>query len=97
LGSDLSESVQSTRKETDETPWETTVRNLLRRLDANTLNTLNPTRRQYRQERRRIATELAEFRSPAERAELDLILARHSDEDVRAIADLLPPRLVERY
>jgi hypothetical protein len=79
---------------------ETTVRNVLRRLDAYTLNTLNPTRRQdrqQRQQRRRIAAELAEFRTPAERTELDLILARHSDEQVREIADLLPPRLTELH
>jgi hypothetical protein len=73
------------------------VRNVLRRLDAYTLNTLNPTRRQDRRQRRRIAAELAEYRTPAERLELDLILARHSDEDVDAIADLLPPRLTERH
>jgi hypothetical protein len=73
------------------------VRDLLRRLDAYTLNTLDPTRREERQWRRRMAAELAEFRTPAERTELDLILSRHSDEDVRAIADLLPPRLTERH
>lgn len=50
-------------------------------------------RRLDRRERRRLAAELAEYRSPAERVELELILARHTDEDVREIEDLLPPRL----
>jgi hypothetical protein len=86
------------------------MRKLLRRLNAYTLTTLNPTpagpptrrtgtpntrpaRRLDRQERKRIAAELAEFRSPAERLELDLILARHPDDDVREIEGLLPPRV----
>jgi hypothetical protein len=70
------------------------VRKLLRRLDAYTLTALNPARPRFdRQERRRLAAELAEYRTPAERVELELILARHSDEDVREIEELLPPRL----
>lgn len=86
------------------------MRKLLRRLDAYTLTTLNPTPagppngragtpdarpvgRLERQQRKRIAAELAEYRTPAERLELDLILARHPADDVREIEDLLPSRL----
>jgi hypothetical protein len=42
--------------------------------------------------RRRIAAELAEYRTPAERLELDLILSRHTAEQIREIEDLLPRR-----
>jgi hypothetical protein len=56
-----------------------------------------PDRRLDRLERKRIAAELAEFRTPAERLELDLILARHSDSDVREIQDLLPPHVHGRW
>lgn len=52
-------------------------------------------RRIERNRRRRIAAELAEYRTPAERMELDLILARHTAEQVSEIEDLLPPRLVD--
>jgi hypothetical protein len=86
------------------------MRKLLRRWDAFTLATLNPTpagppnrragtaatgpaRHLDRQQRKRIAAELAEYRTPAERLELDLILARHSADEVRQIEDLLPPRM----
>lgn len=47
-------------------------------------------RRVVRAQRRRLALELAEYRTPAERLELDLILGRHSAEetaDIRAILD----------
>ena len=50
-------------------------------------------RRAERNRRRRIAAELAGYRTPAERIELDLILARHSPEQVSEIQDLLPTRL----
>ena len=52
-----------------------------------------PVRRLDRQQRRRIAAELAEYRTPAERLEIELILARHPADDVREIEELLPPRL----
>ena len=47
-------------------------------------------RRLDRERRRLIAAELAEYRTPRERTELQQILARHSADDVREIADLLP-------
>jgi hypothetical protein len=49
-------------------------------------------RRFDRARRRRLAAELAEYRTPAERLELDLILGRHSAEEIREIEELLPPR-----
>jgi hypothetical protein len=52
-----------------------------------------PARRLGRQERRRIAAELAEYRTPAERLEIELILARYPADEVREIEELLPPRL----
>jgi hypothetical protein len=49
-------------------------------------------RRLDRERRRLLAVELAEYNTPAERTELELILARSPDEDVREIEDLLPRR-----
>ena len=43
-----------------------------------------------RQERTRLAAELASYRTNAERAELDAILARHSDADTAPLRQLLP-------
>lgn len=45
-----------------------------------------------RRRRKRIAAELAAYRTPAERLELDLILARHTAEEIREIEELLPHR-----
>jgi hypothetical protein len=47
---------------------------------------------EQRRSRRRLAAELAEYRTPAERLELDLILSRHTAEQIREIEDLLPRR-----
>ena len=38
---------------------------------------------------RQLSDELAAFRTEAERAEIDLILDRHSDEDTRVIREIL--------
>ena len=82
------------------------MRKLLRRLDAHTLNPMRPQRRAAdrrspeheavqarrveRARRRRMAAELAGYRTPAERTELSVILSQHSAEQVREIEDLLP-------
>jgi hypothetical protein len=42
-------------------------------------------RRAMRAEQRRLERELAEYRSPAERHELDAILARHTAEEIAPI------------
>ena len=42
-------------------------------------------RRATRAEQRRLERELAEYRSPAERHELDAILARHTAEEIAPI------------
>ena len=47
-------------------------------------------RRVERARRRRMAAELAGYRTPAERMELSVILSQHSAEQVREIEDLLP-------
>jgi hypothetical protein len=46
-------------------------------------------RRVARAKRRRFARELAEYRTPAERLELDLILGRHSAEETAEIHAIL--------
>jgi hypothetical protein len=46
-------------------------------------------RRADRTRRRRIAHELASYRTPAERLELDLILGRHSAEETAEIDGIL--------
>jgi len=46
-------------------------------------------RRAMRQERARLAAELASYRTAGERTELDAILARHSDADSAPVRDLL--------
>jgi hypothetical protein len=46
----------------------------------------------YRTERiahRRLAAELAEYQTPAERTELDEVLARHTTEDTREVRAIL--------
>jgi hypothetical protein len=45
--------------------------------------------RSARRRRRRLAQELAAYRTPAERLELDLILGRHTAEDVHEIEEIL--------
>ncbi|MEU7901371.1 hypothetical protein [Actinoplanes sp. NPDC049118] len=46
-------------------------------------------RRTERAARRRLGAELAAFRTPAERAELDLILGRYTREETREIREIL--------
>ncbi len=53
------------------------------------LRTAMAQRRVARAERRRLARELAEYRTPAERLELDLILGRHSAEQTAEIREIL--------
>ena len=53
-------------------------------------------RRTARRARRQLCTELAAFQTPAERAELDLILGRHSFEDTLEIRDILNAQDYER-
>jgi hypothetical protein len=53
-------------------------------------------RRTERIARRRLGAELAAFRTPAERAELDLILGRHTHEETREIREILTQQDSER-
>ncbi|WP_250037402.1 hypothetical protein [Paractinoplanes maris] len=46
-------------------------------------------RRTMRVAHRRLADELASFRTTAERAELDQLLSRHSNEETETIRDIL--------
>jgi hypothetical protein len=46
-------------------------------------------RRTMRVAHRRLAGELASFRTTAERAELDQLLSRHSNEETETIRDIL--------
>jgi hypothetical protein len=46
-------------------------------------------RRAARAERRRLERELAEYRTPAERHELDAILARHTAEEIAPIESII--------
>ena len=39
--------------------------------------------------RRRLAKELGEYRTPAERAELDMILGRHTEEEIAEVDAVL--------
>ena len=53
----------------------------------------------YRTERiahRRLAAELAEYQTPAERTELDEVLARHTAEETREIRAILDRQDAER-
>jgi len=45
--------------------------------------------RSARRARRRLAQQIAAYRTPAERLELDLILGRHAAEDVHEIEEIL--------
>lgn len=42
-----------------------------------------------RRARRRLAREIAAYRTPAERLELDLILGRHTEEQIAEIDEIL--------
>ncbi|GAA0578616.1 hypothetical protein GCM10010172_74320 [Paractinoplanes ferrugineus] len=53
-------------------------------------------RRTMRVSHRRLADELAAFRTVAERAELDQLLSRHSSEETREIRAILYRQDVER-
>ena len=53
-------------------------------------------RRTERIAHRRLAAELAAFQTPAERAELDEVLARHTAEETREIRAILDNQDVER-
>ncbi|GAA3343756.1 hypothetical protein GCM10020358_44240 [Amorphoplanes nipponensis] len=53
-------------------------------------------RRTERNARRRLGAELAAFRTPAERAELDLILGRHTLQETREIREILNQQDHER-
>jgi protease II len=53
-------------------------------------------RRTERVARRQLAAELASFVTPAERAELDLMLGRHTPEETREIRDILSQQEYER-
>jgi hypothetical protein len=53
-------------------------------------------RRTERVARRQLAAELAAFQTPAERAELDLLLGRHTLEETREIRDILTRQDLER-
>ncbi|GIF20656.1 hypothetical protein BJ973_001439 [Actinoplanes tereljensis] len=53
-------------------------------------------RRTMRVQTRRLADELASFRTTAERAELDELLSRHSSEETREIRAILYRQDIER-
>lgn len=44
--------------------------------------------RAARVEQQRLRAELESFRTPAERAELDAVLARHSEDELRQLAEV---------
>ncbi|MEV4641843.1 hypothetical protein AB0J80_31310 [Actinoplanes sp. NPDC049548] len=53
-------------------------------------------RRIQRRARRRLSAELAAFQTPAERAELDLILGRHDEAETEQIREILNQQDYER-
>jgi len=53
-------------------------------------------RRTERTARRRLSAELAAFQTPAERAELDFILGRHTHEETQEIREILNQQDYER-
>lgn len=53
-------------------------------------------RRTERVARRQLAAELAAFQTPAERAELDQLLGRHTPEETREIREILTWQDLER-
>lgn len=53
-------------------------------------------RRTERVARRRLSAELAAFQTPAERAELDFILGRHTQDETREIRAILNRQDYER-
>ncbi|WP_432824960.1 hypothetical protein [Dactylosporangium sp. CA-092794] len=58
-------------------------------------------RAEARRARRRLAREIAAYRTPAERLELDLILGRHTEEQIAEIDAILREQraaaLLDRY
>jgi hypothetical protein len=67
---------------------------IIRKIGAVRTALLN--RRTERVERRRLADELASFVTPAERAELDFIISRHTAEETRVIRQILAGQQVAR-
>ena len=61
-----------------------------------TARTAIANRRTERRAHRRLAEELAAFQTPAERAELENILSRHSNEETREIRAILSRQDHER-
>ncbi|MFI5935155.1 hypothetical protein [Actinoplanes sp. NPDC051494] len=53
-------------------------------------------RRTERRAHRQLCAELAAFQTPAERAELDLILSRHTPEETHQIREILNDQDYER-
>jgi hypothetical protein len=69
----------------------------------NSLTTIAPTlvsrlqsRRHAHQQRQLLRRELAAFDSPADRRELDEIVARHSEEEARLVRELLRQQDTDR-
>lgn len=56
---------------------------------ASTIRTQLAERRMIRQQRRQISQELDSFRTPTERAELEAILARATDEEIADLENIL--------
>jgi hypothetical protein len=59
---------------------------------ASRVRTAVTSRVEARRARRALAREIAEYRTPAERLELDLILGRHTAEETREIDEILRTR-----
>ena len=58
-------------------------------ITVTSLRTSVAQRRAARAQRRRLASELASYRTPAERLELDLILGRHTAEETAEVDAIL--------
>jgi hypothetical protein len=67
------------------------IKNRIRELRAGLAH-----RRVERIAHRRLSAELAAFQTPAERAELDHLLGRHSAEETREIREILNRQAYER-
>ena len=63
---------------------------------VSSLRTSLAERRVARTRRRRLARELAAYRTPAERLELDQILGRHSEEETAEISAILSQQTATR-
>lgn len=61
------------------------------------LPTVLAERRAARAQRRRLAVELAAYRTPAERLELDGVLSRHSDAETAEVDALLGHRTPQPF